>query len=246
MISLWTEDTLPQLPSDWQGAYIQSRYAAYGTKAHFAPFYADEQNNILSILDGNAILSGSNIDVEEWAAFISMQPDIVTFSAALPVTKHITSILQRDILEKKVMCLQKVLLPPDIHLVTPSPREMYPLLSHVFGDTMPPFENWYVDTSHRIRHGICKTAGVECDGVLVCTAMTVAESADAAIIGAVATAPTHRRQGMANACLRGLVTAIYAENKQKSIMISPKNSGAEKLYSQIGFTVCGEIGKIDI
>lgn len=246
MIRLWTEDTLPKLSPNWQGTYVLSRFAAYGTNARFAPFYADEKGNFLSVLDGNAVLSGTDIHVEEWAAFVAMQPEIRIFSADGTIAKRIAELLQKPILSKRVMRLEHPLPTPSEPLIAPTPRQMYPLLTLVFGNTMPPFESWYVDVSHRVRHGICKTAGIERDGALVSTAMTVAESAEAAIIGAVATAPNYRKQGMASRCLQGLAAAIYAENAQKTIMISPKNSGAEKLYADMGFAVCGEIGQIQI
>lgn len=246
MIRLWTENYLPPLPLDWQGTYVSSRFAAYGANTQFAPFYADEKGSILSVLDGNAVLCGEDTHTEEWAVFLCMQPDIFTVCTAWHIAEKLAAFLKKPVTNKKVMRLQSPLLPPDISLVHPSPRQMYPLLSEAFGETMPAFDNWYVDVSHRIRHGICQTAGVERDGKLVSTAMTVAQSDTAAIIGAVATAAVYRKQGMASQCLRELATAITAENDQKAVMISPKNSGAEKLYASMGFTVCGEIGEIQL
>ncbi len=246
MIFLWTKENLPRMSVSWQGTYIASRFAAYGTNQQFAPFYADEKGNMLSILDGKAVLAGETIDIDEWAIFLSMHPEIEVVTSEKHFAQQLAEHFQKKCTYKTVMRLENALPPVEIPLVSPTPRQMYPLLLEVFGDTMPAFDGWYVDVSHRMRHNICKTAGIEREGKLVSTAMTVAESADAAIVGAVATAASHRKMGLASQCLRGLVADILTKNKHKTIMISPKNSGAERLYASMGFAVCGEIGEMRI
>lgn len=226
---------------------------------------------------------------------------------------------------------------PDSVLVSPAPREVYPLLCACFGDTLPPFESWYADVSHRLRHGHCRLVGVRAGETLAACAMTTAEcppdlragrpsrapegvaaewpegaaaewlegaasewpegpaaellegaaaewlkgpagsanaalpgapespaaagspagyaegtkynrqgdtlyNGGAALIGAVATLPAYRGRGFASRCVSALAAALQAENRR--VLLSPKNSPAEALYTRLGFAVCGEWGEI--
>lgn len=210
---------------------------------------------------------------------------------------------------------------PDSVLVSPTPREVYPLLCACFGDTLPPFESWYADVSHRLRHGHCRLVGIRAGETLAACAMTTAEcppdlragrpsrapegvaagrlkgsasewsessaaewlkgpagsanaalpgapegpaaagspagraegtkynrqgdilyNGGAALIGALATLPAYRGRGFASRCVSALAAALQAENRR--VLLSPKNSPAEALYTRLGFAVCGEWGEI--
>ena len=133
---------------------------------------------------------------------------------------------------------------PSSDIVTRPPLlDIYPFLSHIF-EAFPPFNAWYADVSHRRRRGLCRSAGVAADGQIVSSAMTVAETADAAIIGAVATHPEHRNRGYASACVTALAAELREEGKR--VFIAPKNENARRLYARIGFEVCGEWGEIEL
>lgn len=235
------------LPDDWCGTFIKSRFLAYGGNASFAPFYQDDDGNVVSLLDGNAMLSGGFSNVNEWAAFFTMHPDIVTITGEETVVRQLSNILQIPATVKQVMQYKNTgnFIERSV-VLQPSIREMYSLLKAVFDAQMPPFENWYVDVSHRIRHELCNVAGVKKADVLVSTAMTVAESETAAIIGAVATHPEYRKRGYASMCIRSLVDRLTKEKDFRTIWISPKNDNALRLYSSLGFTVSGKIGQISI
>ena len=73
----------------------------------------------------------------------------------------------------------------------------------------------------------------------VSSAMTVAEWANGAVIGAVATDSSHRRRGYASACVSALTQQLSSENK--TVYICPKNAAAQRLYEQLGFTVVGSL-----
>ena len=126
----------------------------------------------------------------------------------------------------------------------PSPRDMYPVLSAVFTENLPPFDSWYVDVSHRVRHGLCHVAGIRRGEELAAVAMTVAETGNGAVLGSVATMPAYRRQGLSTACIGSLIAAVQDENPEKTIWIIPKTDYAENFYRKLGFFACGEVGKI--
>ena len=73
------------------------------------------------------------------------------------------------------------------------------------------------------------------DGVPVSMAMTVAETQQAAVIGAVVTAPSYRRQGLASRCITNLLAQLA---DKRTVWIAPVDTIAEQLYARLGFTIC--------
>jgi len=242
MISLLNQNALPSFKTNWQSTYIRSRFLAYGGDAAFAPFFTDERGNVLSVLNRHAVFYAERFDAKEWALFLSMHPDIDAVCTSMAVANALEKELHCTIKEKRIMHLKAPLPPPSETVTEQMPRQVYPLLKEVFGDTMPAFDEWYVDISHRIRHQNCTVAGIIREGVTVSTAMTVAESENAVVIGAVATAESARKQGFAAQCIQYLT----AKNKRKTIMISPKNVYAQRLYTSMGFEVFDIIGELTI
>lgn len=243
---LTTPAILPENAAGWAAACVTSRALAYGTHERFAPFYGDDAGNILSLLDGNAILSHNAANPEEWAAFLAIQPDIVSFSAAYITASAIAALLQRPCVPQAVLSQQFAAAPlKDGSFKNPSPRLLYPVLHRVFGDALPPFDSWYVDVSHRMRHGLCHAVTVQENGEIVSVAMTVAETPTAAVIGAVATLPVCRNRGYATQCLQSLTTLLSEKNDRK-VYILPADTAAHRLYTANGFTVSEEIGTIQI
>ncbi|MBP3382275.1 MAG: GNAT family N-acetyltransferase [Clostridia bacterium] len=242
MIRLFTGDSLPTFDVNWQSTYIISRFLAYGGNAPFAPFYMDENDTVLSVLSGDAVLYATHLNIEEWACFLAMHPDITTVTASWDIATSLADTLQKTVQPKKVMRLQNALSVTPTLVTEQTPRQIYPLLKAVFGDTMPAFDDWYVDVSHRLRHNNCTVAGVSLENEPVSTAMTVAQSADAIVIGAVATSQKARKRGYAAQCIGYLAD----KHKEKTVMISPKNSYAEHLYTNMGFVVTDTIGQIYI
>ncbi len=238
MITTCTADAIANLPVDWQGTYIRSRYLAYGLDADFAPLYMDEEGSVASLLEGHVVLSGGTQNITEWATFFAMHPQVRQISAQIDAAQQIARITGGNISQKKLLQLCDNTLSSTIETVKPTAREMYPLLNAVFD--MPAFDGWYVDVSHRIRHGICETAGIVENDQLVSTAMAVAQCDTALVIGAVATAPQYRGKGYARQC----IAAIVQNHLDKTIYICPKNVYAENLYKKIGFSEKDIIGNI--
>lgn len=121
----------------------------------------------------------------------------------------------------------------------PSVRELFALFSRCRGDgfDFSGDDAAYVDLSHRLRHGFCRTVGVRRpDGELCAAAMTVAESETEAVVGGVCTLPEHRGKGFAPAAVRSLCTALKNENKNIFLF-----AGRERIpfYGRLGFTCCG-------
>ena len=112
----------------------------------------------------------------------------------------------------------------------PSIRDVYKHLASVFTD-FPAFDGWYVDVSHRMRHGCCHIATIEDGDDIVSTALTVSETENAALIGGVATSFTHRKKGYATQCIKTLLSTL----PQKIVYIAPVDADAQRLYQSLGF-----------
>lgn len=125
-------------------------------------------------------------------------------------------------------------------LHAPDLRAVYDLLARCADEsfTPPPFEDFYVDVNHKLRHRACRLCGIERDGDLAAVAMTVAESGSAAVLGAVACAPEYRRLGCGSAVVRALTNALIAEGK--SVYLHRARTANAAFYEALGFAPCGE------
>lgn len=194
----------------------------------------------LSLLDGTAVLallSGAVPETEEeTAAFLAMQPEIRCVRTSEGTGRRIAGEGWR--LETgAVMTPAPSLQEPSKAPVNLTPREIYPVLQACFGGAVPPFSPWYVDVSHRLRHGNCRIVGFREGGGAAACAMTTAECAGAAVIGAVATLPSCRGKGYASADVLTLAHALAGEGRR--VYLSPKNEAARRLYAILGFAECG-------
>ena len=212
---------------------IHSLRRAYGINAPFVRFYTDEQGGLLSIMDSTAVLS-CHKNEEEWQIFIDMNPDIRYV--------HCTATFGRRLLsDGDWQGREGVVLQYDGNRAMTSPQvcdqpylpHVYSLLSTCFDD-MPSLNAWYPDVSHRLRHDCSKIATILDGDNVVSTAMTVAETETAAVIGQVATHSDCRGRGYAKACINSLILRC----KAKQLYILPMTETAHSIYINMGFVPC--------
>jgi len=235
MIRKATEVDFTAQTSDECGMRIHSLRRAYGIEAPFVRFYADEYGNLLSIMDGVAVLC-SKSNFEEWAVFVHMNPDVLRIHCSVSVARILLTmgnwqgregvVLKyegEDVSSSAQVCENPYL--PDVHA----------LLTTCFAD-IPPLNAWYPDASHRLRHDCAKIATIIVDNRVVSTAMTVAETDTSALIGQVATHSDYRGRGYAKTCINSLISRCEG----KSLYILPMTDIAHRIYTNMGFCPCGE------
>lgn len=217
---------------------IVSAYEGYGPDTRFLKIYADDKDTRMSLMDGTAVLHAPLGINEEWQSFLSMHPDIKTvrtdaYSGAVLARLWNSPVKSGDFMS----CVGAV----DAEIIqTGSARyeALYAFLSDYFA--LPPFDSWYVDVSHRVRHGRCHIASLVEDGQVICNAMSVAETTSDALLGAVATHPDWRRRGLAGKCINHLISQL----SNKRIHISPVDDRAKRLYEKLGFVVTGSWAEV--
>lgn len=214
---------------------IHGLFKAYNT-AEFLHFYSDGEGTSLSLLDGVAVLDAPAALSAEWLAFVSMHPEIRILRTDGATGEQIAAQGIGRLRTGKLMCFTGIMPAENPTSVPCRLPELYPLLQSGFSE-LPPFDSWYVDVSHRVRHGCCHMGVVMRDAVPVSAAITVAETDTAAVIGPVVTDPAFRRRGLASACLKTLLAQLA---DQPSIWIAPIDEYAAQLYARLGFTSQGK------
>lgn len=242
MLELCTAATLPAISEETEaGVRLAAQRNAYGLDQPFFLVYKGEDGSVLSLLDGAATLLAGE-DPAEALCFLAMSPAVTSlrtdketamrFAAERGLTARAGAVL------KAPLCIS-----PTGEAVSVSPRDYYPLASRVFGEALPPFDVWYADVTHRLRRECCHLVGVFEPAGLVSGGMTVAETEKSWLLGAICTDSAYRRRGYAAACVTALTSAGQAQGR--AVYIAAKNPGAQKLYEDLGFTLCGEWGQVD-
>lgn len=220
------------------GCRIHAAAEAYGMELPFARFYEHSGGASLFLLDGGAVLEESGLsdaDFVELREFLRHSGAESLLCSEEAMRKLGFPVAFRG----EIMELSGR---PENHpacaVVTSAPaREIYHLLCACRTATfMPPeFEPFYLDFSHRMRHGQMLFSGVRQGGKLAACAFCTAITPGAAFISAVACLPEFRRRGLAQSALAALISRL--ENRK--IFLQRADGENEAFYHGCGFRACG-------
>ena len=116
-------------------------------------------------------------------------------------------------------------------------REIYPVIvSDLPEIANQPFDAWYVELSHRLRHGNARILAVKDGGSIVATAMTAAETDAVAVIGFVRTLAAYRHRGYASGVCRLLGNELLQEHKTVYICC---DAAVFPFYKKLGYRQIG-------
>ena len=234
MIRQAVESDFSVISNDECAVRIHSLKRAYGIDAPFIRYYADGCGGLLSVMDGAGVLYCAE-NTEEWLIFITMNPDIACLHCSAAVGRLLTKYgwQGREGVVLKYEGNREFPLPTVCE--NPYLPHVHALLSECF-DEMTSLNAWYPDVSHRIRHHCANIAAILDGDHVVSTAMTVAETDTAALIGQVATHSDYRGRGYAKSCINSLISRC----KDKVLYILPMTEYARTLYVKMGFVPDGE------
>lgn len=212
---------------------IKSLLKAYGTSYDFAMFYKqiDNDNNVTSIiskLDGDFTLSAyDNADFDELKNFfITLGYNSVLSDERLLIneeydTGEIMSATKKTELHRSYATL-----------------DCYPKLMDLFNiddyDSLD-FESWYVDLSHRIRHGCSRAYSLNAGGEIVSSGIFSSIWENDAILTSVRTAPEFRNLGYGSV----LVSEMMCDIKGTVYLMREENKN-EHFYKKLGFENIGK------
>lgn len=234
-------DALP--PRSEAAVRLRGLAHAYGTQTPIVQFWQDEAGGFASLMDGCAVVDlPESAPSAEWRQFLTLLPGLHSLRTDAATAGALAQAGWTGWQTGLVMTPGPSLPPPARKPRLLSPREAWPVLSACFGQDLPPFDAWYVDMSHRLRHDAALLVGFVEAGRAVACAMTVAQSPGGALIGGVATLPACRGKGYASACVLTLAQALTARGDR--VLLSPKNEEARELYARLGFVKAGQWGSV--
>lgn len=224
------------------GARVLSLYLSYGEGYDFAAFWEQESGGeAVSLIsryeDKFTLRLTPGSDLEEIATFLSFQGagsvmydssyELSLPRAGAAISGNVLEYMGEDYIS-------------DVEICEADFRELYDLLRTCESDIfrVPEYLSFLSDLTHRRGMGSLTTAVVRIGGAAVSSAITVSETPDAAILGAVATRPEYRGRGLAGSLARDLATRLRARGRRVFVFsASPANT---KFYQDLGFvTVAG-------
>lgn len=236
-------ETLAPFADSAFGCRILSTAEAYGFQEPFAQIWTQDSSAALCKLDDVMILEAhADADYGELTDFIRMSgAQRLLCSAEVAERTGFSTVLSGQIMAYHNTEKTE---PPAGFELNPSLRELYALLSECRTETFvpPEFEPFYLDLSHRIRHGTALSAGIRQGEALVSCAVCIAKTEDRAIVSAVACKPERRQQGYGHAALAALVSQL----EQWEIFVFRAQGENEAFYRSFGFTPCGAFAEQNI
>ena len=216
---------------------IRSLYRAYGDAYSFAAFWEQTVDGetvalISRFEDKFSLWTSDGCDFEEIAAFLRFQSaGSVMMNTETPLDfPEAAHRIEGSVLEYADEAYDSIK-----ELYEPDFKELYALLKTCESDIfrVPDYLLFLSDLTHRRSRGLLTVSAVEKDGVLAASVMTVSECESAAVLGAVATRPAYRRQGLARALVRDLAALIRCGGRR--VFVYSASESNTRFYLNSGF-----------
>ncbi|MCH5347894.1 MAG: GNAT family N-acetyltransferase [Oscillospiraceae bacterium] len=227
-------DGIPErLTDSYYGKKIMAAYLSYGAKYDFCRFYAcddpDGSSGTIHVYYAAMVIDG-NVSHQDAETFINMiKPMTVEVSGKTPLQLPVEyQRLRRTLFHLKSgdtdidFC--------DIN-INNCIAESYIVLKESF-ENMGDFDKWYVDISHRIRHGVAE--------LYLYDRTTVTKSFDIdgyVFLSHIATAKSERGKGTARRLLRCLAKKYNSDGREAYLFALDHR---RSFYESIGFEPVGE------
>lgn len=223
------------------GTRIRAYYDTYSAKFDFLKVWVQLDGNgiptaALSLMDSDMTLTANdNADFEELEFFIKATPfsSLQCERGVMKKLNLIESLWGYVVEYSEIQPAESKNVRSDTDY-----KEMYSLISGVkllgVGEYLP----WLSDITYRVNHGTAQIASVCENGSLSACAAALFITENAALLGAVATAPERRGNGFAGTLVKTLGNRMLSENRRTELLC--KNDSIVEFYKSIGFIVKGE------
>ena len=211
---------------------------AYGTEYDFAESWVQRENDA-GDATVTAFISRFYGDVTVCATPTADRAELEMFLQTIGYSGLVSNIPFFDIsVDGHIMCLEQgnactAAVSNDKTQITEngSLKEFYELLSKNYPDNVfSRYEDWLVDLSHRVRHGVSETAVLRCDGENVATAAALSITDRAVLLGAISVNPNQRGRHFAHTLVKHFADKF--RDRTVYIMCKPDKIG---LYEKAGF-----------
>ena len=127
----------------------------------------------------------------------------------------------------------------DYDVDIPTVKEVYDIISSCASKefNVPPYESFMLDVSHKLNNKSIRIIGTKDNCVFKACIMTLAESTDSAVLGALATIPTARNKGYGSYLIKYLCNQLIAENK--TVYLHRAMNENIEFYNKLGFVNYG-------
>ena len=210
------------------GCKIASLALAYGFDKGFACFWLDDQDQVVYCLaDGVMLLSGTVVQEEQARSFLRAVGPQEVFCAVRNAEALGLAPLETGTVLKKLSA-------PGAKAPEPEGepggiREIYGLLEDV--GMAPEFEPFYLDLSHKLRHGQAWTSTRRDGQGLTGCALVSAVTKGSVVLSAVAVREDCRRQGMGSALVKEAEGAFPG----KTVYVFREQGKNKEFYWGLGY-----------
>ncbi len=209
------------------GCKIAAIGLMYGFDKKFANFWLGSNHDAaFCMLDSTMIISGTVTDAEEALPFLRI-------SGAREV---ICAVRNADVLKLPIKAEGEIMAKAAEKSGIPQADEdvnIRELYEFFIRNDMPPgdFEAFYLDISHRLRHGGAAVFTKHLDGRFIAALMVSAITEESAIISAVAVDSAHRREGVGKSLLEQAEAFLFG----KKLYVFKEKGKNEEFYKKLGF-----------
>ena len=176
-------------------------------------------------------------DIEEVSSFMR----VAGASSAICSGEYKLNVFKSKCITGPVLIKDKPfeLLDNSLNIIVPEIKSAYELIVKCADDNFipPAFEDFYVDVNHKIRHNAMRMYGITESNSLAAVAMTVAESRNGAVLGAVACDPEYRKRGYGSSIVKYISNVLISENK--TVFLHRAKNAKISFYNNLGFTESG-------
>lgn len=211
------------------GCKVLGLLSAYGYDRAFARFWVEEGGRAAyALFDGTALVAGTPEDPEESAAFLrATGAGEVLCTLRAGEAMGLAPRRSGDVLKKTLPEGETAPPPEDADL-----RAVYALLAEC--DMAGEFEPFYLDLSHRLRHGAACTFSRWEEGTLIGCAVVSAVTSQAAVLSAVAVREAFRGQGVGSALVRRAEQSLSG----RTVYVFREKNAHAGFYKALGYEWC--------
>ena len=234
-------DEIPERLSDnYYGKKIMAAFLAYGAEYDFCKFYACGEGtvhiyNSSMVIDGKCVPEDVNILIEMTKPHSIEASSETTLQIPGYYERRHRTLFHAKTVDKTESRTGRKNGTTDISYdeisANGSARECFEILSESF-ENFGSFDSWYVDISHRIRHGV--------SGLYLYGKTTVTKCFDIdgfVFVSGIATAASERGKGSARRVLRCLAEKFRTEGKEMFLFALDHR---KTFYESVGFEPIAE------